>query len=80
MSMGTADTQSGINSGDRRQAAGANPRDEIDAPKCGAGVRNSSPMRGFIRCVSEKYDAAFLLFLREWVGDDQNRIHNSAAD
>jgi len=29
----------------------------------------------FIRCVSEKYDAAFLLFLREWVGDDQNRIH-----
>jgi hypothetical protein len=29
----------------------------------------------FIRGVSEKHDAAFLLFLREWVGDDQNRIH-----
>src|SRR6266705_605017 len=49
---------------------------EIDAPKMGRRRKEFETYAlAFVCRVTQKHDAAFLLFLRKWVGDDENRVH-----
>ena len=50
--------------------------DEIDAPEMRRGREELEAYAlAFFRRITQKHDAAFLLFLRKWVGDDENRVH-----
>src|SRR5579864_5842429 len=66
------ETLARADSGGRRGPIG---RHEIHAPEMRRGREefdaNALP---FVGCVSQKHDAGFLLFLREWIGEDHYGI------
>src|SRR5260370_32757292 len=49
---------------------------KVAAPEMGGrGEKFEGAALAFVCCVTQKHDAAFLLFLREWVGNDEDRVH-----
>ncbi len=61
----------------RRGPIGGN---EINAPEMRRRSKEfEANALAFVGGVAEKHDAAFLLFLRKWIGEDQHRVHVAAA-
>ena len=64
----------GANGSGRRGPIG---RNEIDTPEMRSGREKfNANALAFLGCIAEEHDSAFLLFLREWIGENDHAVHS----